>query len=89
MDPGGGVDWRAAQRRTAWAVESPGPGGLGRDAQLTLSIGMVEMGSEGRHQLTELLQAADAALYVAKDLGRNQVMDLQRQHPKGWTMQPA
>lgn len=50
---------------------------------------MVEMGSEGRHQLTELLQAADAALCVAKDLGRNQVMDLQRQHPKGWTMQPA
>lgn len=61
----------------------------GREAQLTLSIGMVEVGSEGRQQLTELLQAADAALYVAKDLGRNQVMDLQRQHPKGWTMQPA
>ena len=61
----------------------------GREAQLTLSIGMVEVGSEGRQQLTELLQAADAALYVAKDLGRNQVMDLQHQHPKGWTMQPA
>ncbi len=61
----------------------------GREAELTLSIGMVEVGSEGRQQLAELLQAADAALFVAKDLGRNQVMDLQRQHPKGWTMQPA
>jgi len=50
---------------------------------------MVECGSGGRHQLGELLQAADAALYVAKDQGRNQVMDLQRQHPKGWTMQLA
>ena len=61
----------------------------GCEAELTLSIGMVEVGFEGRQQLTELLKAADAALYLAKDLGRNQVMDLQRQQPKGWTMQPA
>jgi PleD family two-component response regulator len=50
---------------------------------------MVEQGSEGRHQLGELLQAADAALYVAKDQGRNQVMDLERLHPRGWSVQPA
>jgi diguanylate cyclase (GGDEF)-like protein len=61
----------------------------GREPRLSLSIGMVECGSSGRHQLGELLQAADAALYVAKDQGRNQVMDLERQHPKGWTMQLA
>jgi diguanylate cyclase (GGDEF)-like protein len=61
----------------------------GREPQLTLSIGMVEQGSEGRHQLGELLQAADAALYVAKDQGRNQVMDLERLHPRGWSVQPA
>lgn len=61
----------------------------GREPQLTLSIGMVEQGSEGRIHLGELLQGADAALYVAKDQGRNQVMDLGRLHPKGWTMQPA
>jgi diguanylate cyclase (GGDEF)-like protein len=61
----------------------------GRELHCTLSIGMVECGSEGRYQLGELLQAADAALYVAKDQGRNQVMDLQQQHPRGWTMQPA
>jgi diguanylate cyclase (GGDEF)-like protein len=61
----------------------------GSEPQLTLSIGMVEKGSEGRQHLTELLQAADAALYVAKDQGRNQVMDLQRLHPMGWTVQTA
>lgn len=61
----------------------------GHEPRLSLSIGMVECGSSGRHQLGELLQAADAALYVAKDQGRNQVMDLERQHPKGWTMQLA
>ena len=61
----------------------------GSEPQLTLSIGMVERGSEGRHQLGELLQAADAALYVAKDQGRNQVMDLERLRPRGWSVQPA
>lgn len=61
----------------------------GSEPQLTLSIGMVEKGSEGRQHLNELLQAADAALYVAKDQGRNQVMDLQRLHPMGWTVQTA
>jgi diguanylate cyclase (GGDEF)-like protein len=61
----------------------------GSEPQLTLSIGMVEQGSEGRTQLGELLQAADAALYVAKDQGRNQVMDLEWLHPRGWSVQPA
>ena len=61
----------------------------GREPQLSLSIGMVECGRGGLRQLGELLQAADAALYVAKDQGRNQVMDLQRLHPRGWSVQPA
>lgn len=46
-------------------------------------------GSHGRVRLEELLQAADAALYVPKDAGRNQVMDLEVQRPSSWTMRSA
>lgn len=61
----------------------------GSEPQLTLSIGMVEKGSEGRCRLADLEQAADASLYVAKDQGRNQMMDLDRRHPTGWTVKTA
>ena len=36
------------------------------EPQLTLSIGMVQQGSEGRRKLGELRQAADAAMYVPR-----------------------
>lgn len=59
----------------------------GRSVQVTLSIGMVEAGTAGRHELSELLHAADAALYVAKDEGRNTVVDMEYRKVKGWRTQ--
>ena len=51
--------------------------GLGRDdasdARLAVSIGVACSPADGT-ELTELLLAADAALYRAKDAGRNRVM---------------
>ena len=50
-----------------------GPGsGPGAEARVTVSIGVAALG-EGISDLTELLAAADAALYRAKNSGRNNV----------------
>jgi diguanylate cyclase len=61
----------------------------GAQAEFTLSIGMVCADSDHPQQLSDLLQDADAALYVAKDQGRNQVVDLKSQPPKGWRIRLA
>ena len=41
--------------------------------RLTISIGVTAMASGGSHELTDLLAAADSALYHAKQTGRNKV----------------
>jgi diguanylate cyclase (GGDEF)-like protein len=61
----------------------------GVQAEFTLSIGMVCADSDHTQQLSDLLQDADAALYVAKDQGRNQVVDLTSQPSKGWRIRLA
>lgn len=54
------------------------PASAGQSFSVTLSIGLVAVGSKDRWNLQDLFRAADAALYVAKDLGRNRVVDLDR-----------
>lgn len=71
---------RLRQRVAAAPIALPD----GREVPLTLSIGMVASGGHAGEQLQGLLEAADASLYLAKEQGRNRVMDLEGQHPVGW-----
>lgn len=61
----------------------------GQRLPITLSIGMAALGGSGGNRLQDLLAAADASLYVAKDLGRNRVVDLESQSPEGWRVRIA
>lgn len=61
----------------------------GQRLPITLSIGMATSGGRFGNRLQELLAAADASLYVAKDQGRNRVVDLERQPPEGWQVRTA
>lgn len=61
----------------------------GQRLPITLSIGMATSGGSFGNRLQELLAAADASLYVAKDQGRNRVVDLERQPPEGWQVRTA
>ncbi|MEB3331841.1 MAG: GGDEF domain-containing protein [Synechococcaceae cyanobacterium] len=58
-------------RRTPIAVHD------GQALQVTLSVGVATREGEARTTLADLLAAADAALYVAKDRGRDQVVNLE------------
>lgn len=47
--------------------------------QVNLSVGVASTAGHGGYALAELMSAADAALYVAKDRGRGQVVNLEEQ----------
>jgi diguanylate cyclase (GGDEF)-like protein len=72
----------AGEQEACWIAERlrervracPVPG-LGREATVTVSIGVAALGRDGR-ELFELLAAADAALYRAKEAGRDRVCTL-------------
>ncbi len=54
------------------SVIAPGATG-GERVQVTVSIGVAALDSGSKRELSELVAAADAALYRAKDAGRDQV----------------
>ena len=55
------------------------PTGNGDDLKLSISVGVATSTSHAGYSLEALLGAADAALYVAKDRGRGQVVNLERE----------
>jgi diguanylate cyclase (GGDEF)-like protein len=67
---------RVAERLRGHIADAPIAVSGGRDepilARITVSIGVAELAS-ARQDLDELLAAADAALYQAKDAGRNRI----------------
>ncbi|HEX8004925.1 MAG TPA: diguanylate cyclase, partial [Trebonia sp.] len=68
--------FRIAERVRAHISQLPIYAGGGTDAErvpVTVSIGVAALDAGSRRELTELLAAADAALYRAKASGRDQV----------------
>jgi diguanylate cyclase (GGDEF)-like protein len=68
--------FRIAERVRAHISQLPIQSGDGTDAEqvpVTVSIGVAALDAGSRRELTELLAAADAALYRAKASGRDQV----------------
>lgn len=64
---------RVAQRLRRSVEEAGFAGCLRANQQITISIGIAALGRETRYK-RDLIQQADAALYRAKDQGRNQVV---------------
>ena len=64
---------RIAERVRAHIARLPIPGPGGERIPVTVSIGVAALDAGSSRQLTELLAAADAALYRAKASGRDQV----------------
>ena len=63
--------------QTTWRLDS------GTSLKLTVSVGMAAL-NESTITLEDLLRNADAALYMAKDNGRAQMVDF-ASPPAGWT----
>jgi diguanylate cyclase (GGDEF)-like protein len=64
---------RIRLRVQSLTLQPPGDVGLGETVNLTASIGGAVYPAKGITSLDELLLAADAALYEAKNSGRNRV----------------
>lgn len=68
-----------ALERTRQKIQAtPVSSGDGQEVQVDLSVGLATSHGRAGYDLSELMGAADAALYVAKDRGRGQVVNLER-----------
>ena len=67
---------------------TPIPTGEGQHVQVNLSVGVASTAGHGGYGLAELMGAADAALYVAKDRGRGQVANLEIDLQRGRRRRP-
>jgi diguanylate cyclase (GGDEF)-like protein len=64
--------------RTRQKIQAtPIASGDGQDVQVDLSVGLATSDGRAGYGLSELMGAADAALYVAKDRGRGQLVNLE------------
>jgi diguanylate cyclase (GGDEF)-like protein len=64
---------RTRERINATAIAT----GDGQQVLVNLSVGVASTAGPAGYGLSELMGAADAALYVAKDRGRGQVVNLE------------
>ena len=70
------VGTRICERVRNLRIEDPITGGSHPELRLTVSVGIAAFPDAGR-DLDELLMKADAALFAAKDAGRDQVLAIQ------------
>ena len=65
------------ERTRQLIVSTALPTDAGDDLKLSISVGVATSSGQAGYSLLELMSAADAALYVAKDRGRAQVVNLE------------
>lgn len=76
--PGQGA-FQMLERTRRMVEASPIPCGPGQEVQVNLSVGVATSQGPAGYALDALMGAADAALYVAKDRGRGQVVNLENE----------
>jgi diguanylate cyclase (GGDEF)-like protein len=76
---------RTRGRIQATAINTP----AGEAVEVNLSIGLASSAGACGYNLSELISAADAALYVAKDRGRAQVVNLEEEQGVSHSSRPG
>lgn len=85
----GGAATRMLERTRELIQRTAIATGDGRTVQASLSVGVASTAGTAGHDLSALLGAADAALYVAKDRGRGRVVNLEIELQAGGALSSA